>query len=447
MNISKENIDELNAILTIEFEKADYEPKVEKAIKDYGKKVSLKGFRPGHAPVAMVKKFYGKSILAEQIDDLVSTTLSTYINENKLNVLGNPLPNKEQQPIDFDGALDTISFKFDLGLAPDTRVDIKALSIPSYSIEISDADVEEQIKNITSRYGSHVAVETSSADSLVKGVVSVGDFKNEKGLLSVTVIKDEEQKALFIGKKAGDTVEFDLHKTCADAKEIQYLLEISEEEVAGIAADAKATIVISEVQDFKPAAIDSELFTRLYPDGSVTDEESFRANVKKQIESGNKLAEESRFDVDARQAMMSAAGDIKLPEEFLKRWLTVINKDNEKFSQEVLEQEFPKFVEDTKWQIVKGDLVKANDIKIEYQDVLEHAKLTTRIQFMQYGINNIPEAQLEEYARGMLQKEEQRQRLAEGAVEQKLFDFVKQNANVEQKAISRDEFGKLYANK
>ncbi len=447
MNISKENIDALNAILTIEFEKADYEPKVEKAIKDYGKRVAIKGFRPGHAPAGMVKKFYGKSILVDQINNLVGETLSSYIKDNNLDILGEPLPNKDQQPIDFDGEIDKLTFKFDLGLSPDVNVALdKNLNIPAYTITIDDAAIDEQVNNIASRFGSHVPVEVSTADSLIKGEVTTGELKNEKGLLSVTVIKDEAQKALFIGKKAGDTVEFDLHKTCQDDKEIKYLLEISDEQAAAIPADAKATFVISEVSEFKPAELNAELFNRLYPDGKVADEAAFRAKVKEQLEASNKMAEDFRFNVDAREAIMKAAGDFNLPEEFLKRWLTAVNKDNDKFTPEVLTNEFPKFVGDLKWQVVKNHIAKALDVKIEFQDVLDFAKKTASAQLMQYGITNLPNEQLEQYARNMLQNEEQRNHLAEGAVEEKIFAIAKQNANVEQKTINQEDFGKLFAN-
>lgn len=447
MNISKENIDALNATLTIEFDKADYEPKVEKAIKDYGKRVAIKGFRPGHAPVPMVKKFYGKAILVDQVNALVGETLTNYIKDNNIDILGEPLPNKDQQPIDFDADIDKITFKFDLGLSPEINVAIdNNLSIPAYTITVDDAAIDEQVKNITSRHGSHVPAEISTADSLLKGVVTSGELKNDKGLISVTVIKDEQQKALFIGKKVGDTVEFDLRKACPEAHEIQYLLDISQEQADAIAEGATATLTIAEVSEFKPAELNDELFKRLYPDGSVTDETSFRAKVNEQLVSSNKMAEDFRFNVDARQAIMNAAGEFNLPEEFLKRWLTVVNKDNDKFTPEVLTDEFPKFVNDLKWQVVKNRIAKNLGVKIEFQDVLDFAKKTARAQFMQYGLTNLPEEQLEQYARNMVANEEQRNHLAEGAVEEKLFSIAKQNANVEQKTISQEDFGKLFAN-
>lgn len=445
MNISRENVDELNAVLTIEFEKADYEPKVDKAVKDYGKKVAIKGFRPGHAPASMIKRMYGKSILVDQVNTLVGETLSNYIKENNLDILGEPLPNKDQQPIDFDKEVDKLSFRFDLAISPAVSVGVdKSLTIPSYTIVVDDDAVKEQVENIVARHGGHVPVEVSTEASLIKGTVSVADFKNDKGLLSVTVIKDEAEKAKFVGKKAGDTVEFDLRKACPDNKEISYLLGVSDDEAAAIAADAVATIEISEVSEFKNAELNAELFSRLYPDGGVADEEAFRARVKADLEKSNAMAQDYRFSVDARAAMLNAAGDIKLPEEFLKRWLTAINRDNDKFTPEVLDKEFPKFLDDLRWQIVKNSVAKALDVKVEFADVLEFAKKSTRAQFMQYGLTNLPDEQVDKYAQNMLRDEEQRNRLAAGAADDKIFAYAKENANVEAKSVTQEQFGQLF---
>ncbi|MGN0029645.1 MAG: trigger factor [Marinilabiliaceae bacterium] len=445
MNVSKENIDELNAVLTIELEKADYEPKVEKGIKDYGKRVAIKGFRPGHAPAGMIKKMYGKSILVETIDRMIGEELSKYIKDNNLDILGEPLPNEKQEPIDFDKDVDKITFKFDLGLSPEVNVAIdNTLNIPSYSISVDDKAIDEQIENIAGRYGSHVPVEVSTENSLLKGVVTLGETKNEKALVSVAVIKDEAEKAKFIGKKAGDTVEFNIRKAFPEDTEISYILGTTKEEAANVAADAVAAIAISEVSEFKNAEVNKELFDKVFPDGSVADINAFREKIKEQLITSNAFVEEYRFGIDTRKAIIAAAGDIKLPEEFLKRWLTVVNRDNKNFSAEVLEQEFPKFLNDLKWQVVKNRVAKKNDLKIDHDDVLNFAKKTGKAQLMQYGITNYPEEQLTTYAENMVKNEEQRQHLVEGAVEEKVFAFAKEHANIESKAISQDDFNKLF---
>lgn len=445
MNVSKENIDELNAVLTIELDKADYEPKVEKGIKDYSKRVAIKGFRPGHAPAGMVKKLYGKSILVDTIDRMIGEELSKFIKDNNIDILGEPLPNEKQEPIDFDKDFDKVTFKFDLGLSPEVNVNVdNSLEIPAYTITIDEKAIDEAVENISGRYGSHAPVEVSTENSLIKGVVTSGDFKNEKGLASVAVMKDEAEKAKFIGKKAGDTIEFDVRKAFPEDSDVSYLLGITKEEAAAVAAGATATIAISEVSEFKNAEVNKELFDKVFPNDNISDIAAFRDKVKEQITASNAFAEEYRFEIDVRKAILAAAGDIKLPEDFLKRWLTVVNRNNKNFSEEVLTQEFPKFLNDLKWQVVKNRVAKKNDLRIDHNDVLNFAKKTAKAQLMQYGITNYPEEQLANYAESMVKNEEQRQHLTEGAVEEKLFAFAKEHANVQSKAISQEDFNKLF---
>ena len=444
MNISKENIDALNAVLTMEFEKSDYEPKVEKAIKDYGKKVAIKGFRPGHAPVAMIKRMYGKSILVDQVNTLVGESLSSYIRENEINILGEPLPSENQELIDFDKEVDKLTFKFDLGLAPEVNVDVNnSLKVPYYTINVDDAAIDEQIKNVKDRFGNHVAVDAISDKSLIKGQISInGEVKNENAVASISVIKDDAEKAKFIGKKVGDSVVFDARKAYPDDTELSYLLAISKEEAAALNGDA--TIVLSSVEEYKEAELNKELFDKLYPGQEVADEAAFRAKVAETLSQTNAISEEYRFHVDARKSIMDAAGDLRLPEEFLKRWLTLVNKDNDKFTPDVLTNEFPKFAEDLKWQVVKNAIMKANNLKLEFNDVLDFAKKTTKAQFLQYGITTIPEEQLVQYANNMLKNDEQRSHLTDGAAEEKVVTFAKEHVSIEKKNISSADFGKLF---
>ncbi len=445
MNISKENIDALNAVLTLEFDKADYTANVDKATKEYGKKVALKGFRPGHAPASMIKKIYGKSILVDEINKLVSDTLSNYIKDNNLDILGEPLPNKDQQPIDFDQELDTITFKFDLGLSPEFDIDVnKDIKVPAYKITVDDEAVNKQIKNYASRLGTNVDGEQTSEASMIKGILTLGETKNAESLASISVIKDDAEKAKFLGKKVDDVIEFDIRKAYPDNTEISYLAGISKEDAEKIAEGTIASFKITKITDFKDAEINQELFDRVFPDDKIADEQAFRAKVKDTIEKTNAFAEDYRFNIDARKAAMDKVGDFQLPEEFLKRWLTVVNKDNEKFTPEVLTNEFPKFLKDLKWQVVKNRIGKKNDIKIEYKDIVEFAKKTARAQFMQYGITNIPEEQLAQYAANMLANKEQVNHLSEGAVEDKIIALFRDKADVENKEIKQEDFNKLF---
>ncbi len=447
MNISKENIDALNAVLTLEFDKADYEPQAEKAVKDYAKRINIKGFRPGHAPIAMVKKMYGNSILVDTINTLVGNQLSQYIAENKIDILGEPLPAQDQQPIDFDQPLDKITLKFDLGLSPEVNVTVdKNLTIPQYTITVDDKAIDAQIKNITGRLGGQEPVEVASEKSMLKGTLELGDTKNEKALASVEVIKDEAEKAKFVGKKAGDVVEFEIRKAYPDTTEISYLLGISKEEAEAVAEGAIAKMTLSEVSEFKEAELNNELFAKVFPKENIENEVDFRTKVAEQVAKNNEFSQDFRFALDVRKALLNAAGELQLPEEFLKRWLTAVNKDNDKFTPDVLTNEFPKFLEDLKWQVVKNRVARAHEIKVDNQDLLNQAKKQVRLQFMRYGIADVPEENLNEYAANMLKNEEQRGHIVEGALEDKLVQLAKDNANVESKNIQEDEFNKLFEN-
>ena len=442
MNISKENIDALNAVLTIEFEKADYQPQIDKAIKDYGKRVALKGFRPGHAPASMIKKMYGTQVAVDVINKTVGEALTNYIHENNIDLLGEPLPNAKQEPIDFDKELDKLTFRFDLGLAPEVDLTIDdQIAIPAYTITVDDKAVSDQIDNIRSRYGKHESVEAVGEDSLVKGVLEVGELSNEKCVASVSLVKDEAEKKNFVGKKVGEAVSFDIRKAFVENREIAYLLGIKEDEAASVNGAAKLTL--TEVTDYKKAELNQELFDQVYGKDEIKDEAAFRDKVKETLAKANAMSEDYRFSVDVRETLMSKVS-FDLPEEFLKRWLTVVNKDNDKFSQDVLDNEFPKFLEDLKWQVVKNNIIRKNEIKIEREDVLGYAKKVTKAQFMQYGIGDIPEDQLTQYASSLMQKEDQRSHLLDGAAEDKVVDFVKGKAKLESKTVSQDEFNKLF---
>lgn len=443
MNISKENVDAQIAVVTLSFDKADYEQKVDAALKSYRKKASMPGFRPGHVPAAMIKKMYGKAVLVEEVNKLVGETLMNYISENKLDILGEPLPSEGMEPIDFDKELDTIEFKFDLAIAPEVNLNLETLAaVPCYSIEITDKMVDDNMKNITSRFGKHETAETVSEQAMVKGnIAQEGAYSKESSVISVTVMKDDAEKAKFLGKKAGDIVSFDIKKAFPNDTEISYILGISKEEAAEVSGEYAFTI--AEVTEFKDAELTQEIFDQVYGEGNVKSEEEFKAKTKETIAANNLMEEDYRFSLDVRNAIMAAV-NIELPEAFLKRWLTAINRDNEKFTPEVLENEFPRFIEDLKWQVVKNNIIKNNDLKVEHEDLLAFAKKAARAQFLQYGLNNIPDEHLENYAVSMLKNEEQYRQISEGAVNEVVTTFVKGKVKLDSKSISRADFNKLF---
>ena len=452
MNIEKEQIDDLNAVVHITIEKDDYEPRVENVLKDYRKKVNMPGFRPGKVPASLVKKMYGKAVLVDEINKLVSENLSSYITENKLDILGEPLPSEKQQTIDFDHD-EQFKFSFDLGLTPEVEVKLtKREKLPYYKIEVTDDMLEGQKKNVTSRFGTTEPREEAGEKSMLKGDFVQLDqkgepleegIKAEDAVMSTAIVKNDKEKKKIVGAKVGDELVFEPKKAFPNDTEISYLLKISKEEAAAV--DGKFKFTVKEINEFVDPELNQDLFDKIFGPGKVTNEEEFTAQVKADLENTLEMESEYKFSMDAKEKLMGKV-DMKLPEDFLKRWIkaTNQNKEEQDFTDEQIDQEMPRFLEDLKWQIVRNQLIKENDLKVEQQDVIDFAKKSARLQFMQYGLNNVPDEHIESYAVDMLKNEEQQRSMAEGAINDKVMDFVKEAVKVEEKDVSRDEFNKLF---
>ena len=454
MNIEKEQIDDLNAVVHITIEKDDYEPRVEKVLKDYRKKVNMPGFRPGKVPASLVKKMYGKAVLVDEINKLVSENLSQYINENNLDILGEPLPSEKQQTIDFDQD-EQFKFSFDLALSPEVDVKLtKREKLPYYQIEVTDDMLEGQKKNVTSRFGTTEQREEAGEKSMLKGdfvqldqkgEILEDGIKAEDAVMSASIIKDEAEKKKIMGAKVGDEIVFEPKKAFPNDTEISYLLKINKEQAAEV--DGQFKFTVKEISEYVDPELNQELFDKIFGPGKVTNEEEFTAQVKEDLENTLKMESEYKFSVDAKEKLMGKV-DMKLPEEFLKRWIKATNQDKEKEDQQLsddqIENEMPRFLEDLKWQIIRNQLIKDNELKVEQQDVVDFAKKSARMQFMQYGLNNVPEEHLESYAVDMLKNEDQQRSMAEGAINDKVMDFVKEAVKVDTKEVSREDFNKMF---
>lgn len=444
MNISKENIDALNAIVTIDIAKADYEKQYTDALKSYRKKVTMPGFRQGHVPAAMVEKMYGKALLADEINKLVGETISKYVEENKLEILGEPLPAESMEPIDFDKEINDVQFKFELALAPAINLELNdKISAPYYTIEIADAVLAQQKETMLARFAKNETVEAVGEKSMVKGqLAQEGAFANEACVMSYNGLKGEAAKAAILGKKAGDVVKIDINEAYAsDATNKAYALGISKEE--GEKAEGEYTFTIAEVTEYKDPEMNQELFDNIFGEGVVKSEEEFDAKVKESVKEAYTMEQDYRFSLDIQKQLLDTL-KLELPEKFLKRWVTLINKDNEKATPEVIENEFPAFIENMKWELVKGNIIKTNSLKIEQSNLMDAAKNATRAQFAQFGMLNVPDQMLESYAKNMMQNKDQFQHVAEAAANQIVIDFIKGKVALDSKNISREEFNKLF---
>ena len=450
MNIVRKDIDQSNATLTLRIEKADYAEKVQKTLRDYRKKANIPGFRPGMVPVGLITKMYGKAVIAEEINKIVSDELFKYIKDNNINMLGEPMPNEtEQKEIDFNTQED-FEFVFDLGLAPEFDVEVTGKDkVKYYNITVSDEMIENQLKSYTSRYGKYVQEETVEEKDMLKGeMLELANGKvNESGIklsdavLTPAYIKDEATKALFTNAKKGDVITINPAKAFEDAAEISSLLKISKDEAKNITSDFQ--FKIEGITRYHESAIDQELFDKVYGEGVVTSEEEFKAKIKANIQESLQGDSDYKFGIDARDMLLAKYDNLVFPDAFLKRWVLATN---ENLTVETLEADYSKMIADLKWQLIKDKIAKANDTKIETSDIEEYAKKITKAQFAQYGMVGMDDELVANYAKDMLKKEETLKGIIEKVAENKVFDVIKATIKLETKEISIEDFNKMFEN-
>jgi len=450
MNVSLTNVDSVNAILQISVAKEDYQEKLNDALKTFRKKANIPGFRPGTVPVGMVKKMYGKSIMAEEINKLVGESLYKYIQENKLNVLGEPLPNEEkQQPIDFatEGDYD---FFFDIALAPEIKLSLtKKDKVNYYKINVDEEHVDKQIESYKANYGKYEKVEEGAKETdMVRGVISEledgkvkeGGIHVEAGVVMPSYMKDAEEQTKFVGAKAGDVIKFNPGKAYeGNETEIASLLHIQKDEVEAIAAEFN--FEITEITRYKEADLDQDLFDKVFGEGTVKDAEEFKAKVKDIISEQFAPDSDYKFLLDAKELLEKKVGDLKFPEAFLKRWLMTTGEER---TAESLDQDFPKIISDLKFHLIKEQIAKDYDIKIENEDMKAIAMQAARAQFAQYGMMNLPDEMVENYANDMLKNKDNARNLLDRAMENKIIDALKTKLGLTEKEISLDEFRKFF---
>ena len=446
MKITKSEIKDMTGVITMVVEPADYQEEVQKELRQIRQKANIPGFRPGMVPVGLVKKMYGKGILADVINKTIGAKLGEYIEAEKLNILGDPLPNEELTPAMNLDDQDTFTFAFDIAVAPefDAKLDGKS-KLTEYKIEVTDEMVDNQVKSYAARFGEYVDAEEVEEGDVLKGLLKeVGNEANpmqkENAVLNPLYMKDKKQAKLFAGKKLGDVVTFNPMKAFDSAVEVGSLLGIKKEEAENLKADF--TFEIQGITRHKDAAIDGELFAKVYGENNIKDEAEFRAKVKEEIEAN--MAEDSKykFGLDVKEAIMKKLEKLAFPTAFLRRWVLATNKD---MTEEQLDKDFDGMLNELKWHLAKDQLMKAFDVKIEKEDVDNYAKEVAKMQFMQYGLMHVEEQYLKNFAEQMLKDEKQLRGIIERVAENKIFAALKGVAKVEEKKISHADFGKLFA--
>lgn len=446
MNIVKHDVDACNATLTLTIEKGDYAEKVEKSLKEYRRKVQMPGFRPGNVPMGMVKKMYGKSILADEVNKIISDSLYNYIKENDLNILGEPLTNETiQKPIDFDTD-ETFEFVFDLGLAPKMNIEIdKDNKLTYYTIGVTEEMVEEHIKMHASRLGQYVPGEKSEENSVIKGemteIVEEGEpLKVVDALITPKYIKDAKQKKLFIGKKVGAKIKFNPVAAMSNEYEVSSLLNINKDKVKDYDRDFE--YVITEITNHQSAEIDQALFDKVMGEGVVKSVEEFKEKIKDGLANVYVADSDYKFGIDAKALLMDKNSGATLPEEFLKRW---IKATNDKATDETLEKEFAPMLEYLKWDIVKKDFGEKYEIKIGENEIKDAARKDTLMRFAQYGINNPTDDILNTYVEESLKQKGAVEQFFQRALENAVVAKIKELVTVEPKEVTLDEFNKLFS--
>lgn len=442
MNITRETIDELNAVLKIQISKEDYAEKVESTLNDHKKKARVDGFRPGKIPTGLIKKMYGKPVLIDAVNKLVLDSISKYIKEEKVNILGEPIPNTElQQKIDWDTQTD-FEFVFDLGLAPVVDVKLsKKDKVTLYNIAIDEDMKNGFIQNQTRRFGEFVNVDAAQEDDRVTGRLEQidGEIVVEDSIMAIASIADEDIKKQFVGAKVGDIIDFDIRKALTEDYQLASVLGMKKDDTADINGTFRFTI--SELSRFQNAEVNQELFDKIYGEGVVNSEEEYNNKVIAEI-SGNLIKDTNyKLSLDIKEKIVDKI-QIDLPEAFLKRWLFAMNEG--KFTMEQIEKEFPVFALDFKWQMIKDTIIKDQQLKVEQQDILDLAKEITASQFAQYGMFDLTDEQLTQYSSEILKNNEQVQKMFERAYEDKVVAYVKDTIKIEEKVISREEFGKFF---
>ena len=448
MNIQFEKTSSVAAELTITFEKADYQERVEKALKDYRKKAAMPGFRPGQVPMSLMKKRFGGEITAEEVQKLLSEKLYGYLRENKVDMLGDPLASEKQTPIDFEA--EQLNFIFDIALAPQFDAKLSdADKVPYYTIKVTDEMVDGQVKAYAQRGGHYDKVESYQEGDMIKGHlaeldadgnVKEGGVQKEDAVILPGYFKNADEKKKFDGVQVNTVIIWNPAVAYENSPiELSSLLGITKEEAEGI--QGNFSYQITEITRYVPAELTQELFDQVLGEGAVKGEEEFRAAIKKQIEDQFASNSQLRFMVDVRQYLEERIGKLEWPDALLKRIMRANNPDKD---EQYVEENYAGSIKELEWHLIKEQLADQTGIKVEQEDVLESAKRQTRMQFAQYGMANIPDEVVTNYANEMLKKKEQVENLVARCVEEKLGSAIKDIVKLTKKNVTLEQFNKLY---
>lgn len=448
MKVSFENPDKINGRLTITVEENDYKDEVDKTLKDYRKKANVPGFRPGQVPMGMIKRQFGASVKMDAINKIVGEQINKYITDNKINMLGQPLASEAQQPQDLEKE-GPYTFIFDIAVAPEFDIELTNKDkVDYYDITVDDALIDRQVEMFASRLGKNVDVEEYADGDVVKGDLRELDDKGNTKENGLTVegamvmpeyIKAAAQKKLFKGAKVGDIITFNPRKAYKESDaELASLLKIEKDKVADYESDF--SYQITSIQRFKNHAVDQELFDQTFGKDQVKDEKEFREKIAEGLKKQLEKESDYKFLMDVRKYAEDKVGQLTYPDALLKRVMKENNKDKD---QEFIDKNYEVSIKELTWSLIRNKLSEKAQIKVNDEDVRNAARETARIQFAQYGMNNVPDEYVNNYADELLKKQDTVQQFVDRAIDLKLIEATKKDVKLNKKSISLDDFNKM----
>ncbi len=451
MNISFENPDKINGQLTVTVEESDYKEDVEKTLKDYRKKANMPGFRPGQVPMGMIKRQYGPAVKMDVINKQVGRKVYDYIKENNIPMLGEPLASEKHDAVDLEKDA-PYTFVFDIAVAPEFKIELNGKNkIDYYKIQVDDKLIDQQVDSFAARMGEYVKAETFEGNDMLKGDLreldEQGNTKEsgltvEAAVLMPSYIKVEEEKKKFDGAKLGDIITFNPRKAYASDVELASFLKIDKEQVKDHEGDF--SYQITEINRFQNHAVNQELFDNIYGKDAVKDEKQFREKIAEGLQAQLEGESDYKFLQDVRAYAEKKVGKLEYPDELLKR---IMRKNNPDKDEAFVEKNYDESIKQLTWHLIKEQLVKAHDIKVEDQDIKEVARAAARAQFAQYGMSNVPDEYIDNYVNDLLKKQESVDAFIDRAVDTKLTHALKNAVKLNEKEISLDDFQKMMEEK
>ncbi|MFD2726179.1 trigger factor [Hyunsoonleella rubra] len=442
MNITRENLDALNAVVKVDIAKEDYSDKVEKILSDYRKTANIPGFRKGHVPMGMVKKQYGKAVLVDEVNKLLQDALNKYLTEEKLDVLGQPLP-KQQDDIDWDG--DAFSFEFELGLAPEFDVELKSKkAITHYNIVADDKMIDEQVERIQKQYGKLVSQDTVEKTSEITGTyTNEAEEIDNKVTLTLDKFKGKSTEKQFIGAKVGDVITLNTKGLYEDDHELMHALKVEHDRAHGL--DIEVQFTINEINTRELADLDQELFDKLFGPKAVTSVTEMKNKIKEDAEKQFKQQSDQKLLNDVTEYLVDNT-KFDLPAEFLTKWMQASGETE--LDEAQAKEEYEKSEKSLRYQLIEGKLIQDNDIQVTIEDIKGHAKEMIKAQMAQFGQLDPSDEELEGIAARVLGNQEEARRISEQLISQKLIALYKEKANLRTKELSYEKFVKeVYGDK